>query len=188
MAPLPQIKKYPTGYSDPKRVNITDEILANCATVDEAIQFLENKKIALKNAHIFFGDRTGNAKIVEWVDGRRQIVEINNNRLIATNFNLSDTANHDTKCWRYPIIQKGLEELDAKEAVDLKAVGNVMAKAVQPPQKDSSGKVGGTLYTSFIDITDMKMILVYKLDNFKIYRYDIIPELQSGKIRKIKFE
>lgn len=185
VTPLQQI---PKGYSDPKKGNITDEILANCATVDEAIAFLENKKIALTNAHIFFGDRSGNAKIVEWVDGRRQIVEINNNRLIATNFNLSDTANHDTKCWRYPLMQKGLDELDTKESVDLKTVGNVMAKAVQPPQKDSSGKVGGTLYTSFIDLTEMKLILVYKLDNAKIYKFDILSDLQEGKKRKVNLD
>jgi choloylglycine hydrolase len=181
-------QKIPSGYSDPKRGNITDQILANCATVDEAIQFLENKKIALKNAHIFFGDRKGNAKIVEWVDGKRQIVEIGNNRLVATNFNLSDTGNIETTCWRYPIIQKGLDELDTRETVDLKAVGNVMAKAVQPPQNDENGKVGGTLYTTFIDITDMKLILVYKLDNASMFKFDVLSELQPGKIRKVILE
>jgi len=59
---------------------------------------------------------------------------------------------------------------------------------VQPPQKDSTGKVGGTLYTTFIDLADMKLVLVYKLENSKIQKLDILSELKLGKKRKIKLE
>ena len=34
----------------------------------------------------------------------------------------------------------------------------------------------------------MKFILVYKLDNSKIQKLDILKELQTGKTRKIKLE
>lgn len=184
------IQKIPVGYTEPKG-NITDDILAKCATVDEALQYLEEKKIALKNAHMFFGDKKGNAVVVEWVSGFKKIVEIKNNRLVATNFNLSDTSQTEVTCWRYPLIQKGLDELDArdiKDTIDLKAVGNVIGKAVQLPQMDSTGKVGGTLYSTFIDLTEMKLILVYKLDNSKIHNLDIVTELQTGRKRKIRLE
>jgi penicillin V acylase-like amidase (Ntn superfamily) len=184
-------QKIPIDYKGPPKENITDEILAKCATVDEAVQYLEDKKIALKNAHIFFGDRNGKALIVEWVNGIKQIVTIKNNRLVATNFNLSDTSQTEMTCWRYPVIQKGLDELDTrdiKDSIDLKAVGNVIGKAVQLPQTDSTGKVGGTLYTTFIDLTEMKFVLIYKLDNSKIQKLDIIKELQTGKKRKIKLQ
>lgn len=183
------IEKIPLGYTDPHKVNITDEILANCTTVEEAVQYLEAKKIALKNAHIFFGDKNGQAIIVEWVNGLKQIVKIKNNRLVATNFNISKTNQSEIKCWRYETIQKGLDELEAKDdPIDLKAVGNVMARAVQTPQKDSTGKVGGTLYTTFIDLTKMELVLVYKLDNSKTHKLDILAELKTGKKRKIKLE
>ena len=124
-------------------------------------------------------------------NGVKNIVEIKNNRLVSTNFNLSDTIQTEMTCWRYPIIQKGLDELDArnpKDTIDLKAVGNVIGKAVQLPQKDSTGKIGGTLYTTFIDLTEMKLVLVYKLDNSKIQKLDILSELKLGKKRKIKLE
>lgn len=181
-------QKIPDGYTSSVKGNLTDEILASCSTVAEAIQYLENKKIALKNAHIFLGDKNGQASIIEWVNGTRQIVEIKNNRLIATNFNLTDPIQTETACWRYPLIQKGLDELDTKDTIDLKTVGNVIAKAVQPPQKDTAGKMGGTLYTTFIDLTEMKLIFVYKLDNSKIQKFDLLNELQTGKKRKIKLE
>jgi choloylglycine hydrolase len=181
-------QKIPLGYSSAKG-NITDDILAKCSTVDEAVKYLEEKKIALKDAHILLGDKNGKAVIIEWVNGVKQIVLIKNNRLVATNYNLSDTSQTDMTCWRYPIIQKGLDELDvSKDTIDLKAVGNVMAKAVQSPQKDSTGKIGGTLYSTFIDLTEMKFILVYKLDNSKIQKLDILKELQTGKTRKIKLK
>lgn len=178
----------PAGYISSPTSNITDEILAKCATVNEAVLYLAEKKIALKNAHIVFGDRTGNAVIVEWVNGSQQLIPIQNNRLVATNFNLSDT-NQTEVCWRYPVIQKGLDQLDAtssKEMIDLKAVGNVIGKAVQLPQPDGTGKIGGTLYTTFIDLTKMQLVLVYQLDNSKIHKLNILAELQTGKKRKIK--
>jgi choloylglycine hydrolase len=184
-------QKIPIGYNSSPNGNITDEILAKCKTVDEAVQYLEEKKVALKNAHILLGDKNGKAVIVEWINGVKQIVTIKNNRLVATNFNLLDTSQTEMTCWRYPIIQKGLDELDAKdrkETIDLKAVGNVIGKVVQQPQTDSTGKVGGTLYTTFIDLTEMKFVLVYKLDNSKIQKLDILKELQTGKKRKIKLE
>ena len=119
-------EEIPSGYTEPQNGNITDEILAKCATVDEAAQYLEVKKIALKTGHIFFGDKNGKAIIVEWVNGVKHIVEIKNNRLVATNFNLSGTNQSEITCWRYKAIQKGLDELDAKynkDTIDLKAVG-----------------------------------------------------------------
>lgn len=181
-------QKIPLGYSYPKD-NITDNILAKYSTVDEVILYLEEEKIALKNGYILVGDKNGKAVIVEWINGVKHIVGIKNNRLVATNFNLSDTSPTEIPCWRYPLIQKGLDELDEKDikdTIDLKAVGNVIGKAVQIPQKDSTGKVGGTLYTTFIDLTEMKFVLVYKLDNSKIQKLDILKELRTGKKRKIK--
>lgn len=181
-------QKIPSGYSSPKG-NITDEILAKCKTVYEAVQYLEDKKVALKNAHILLGDKNGKAIIVEWINGVKNIIEIKNNRLIATNFNLSDPNQTEMTCWRYPIIQNELDKLDLmKEAITFKDVGNVIAKVAQTPRKDSTGKTGGTLYTTFIDLTEMKLILAYKLDNSKVQHLDILKELNRGKSRKIKLK
>ena len=57
---------------------------------------------------------------------------------------------------------------------------------VQTPQKDSTGQAGGTLYSTFIDLTGMKLVLIYKLDNSRIKKIDILNELKTGKKRKIK--
>lgn len=109
------------------------------------------------------------------------------NRLIATNFNLSDSSQTEKNCWRYPIIQNGLNKLNSiKDTLTIKDIGNVIGKVVQTPQTNSTGKIGGTLYTTFIDLTEMKFVLVYKLDNSKVQNLDILKELNKGKTRKIK--
>jgi hypothetical protein len=52
--------------------------------------------------------------------------------------------------------------------------------------KNESGRVGGTLYTSFINITDMEFVLVYKLDNHKLTRLDLLDEFAKKRKQKIK--
>ena len=111
----------PDGYGSPKS-NLGDEILRSCYTVEEALGFMEQKKIALSDAHMMIGDSTG----------------------------------------------------------------NVIGGAVQLPGKNESGRVGGTLYSSFINISDMEFVLVYKLDNQKLTRLDLSDEFAKKRKQKIK--
>ena len=146
-------QKIPKGYTDPNR-NLGDEILSTCKTVDEAIAYMEEKKFALKKAHIMFGDRTGNAVVMEWIDGVKKIISIHDHQLIMTNFLLSDTTKGNYPCRRYQAIESGLKALSqqSNNAITLRDVGNVLSRAVQPPAKDAKGNVGGTLYSTFIKL------------------------------------
>lgn len=178
-------QEIPAGHHKPKG-NLGDDILASCKTVDEAIDFVEAKRVALTNAHMMFGDSTGNAAVLEWVDGKRKIIPIKDNKLVMTNFLLSDTTRGNYPCYRYSAIEEGLQELEKGESIDLKKVGNVIARAVQPPRADEKGRIGGTLYSTFINISDMQFVLIYKLDNTKITKLDLKSEFKKRKKRKIK--
>lgn len=181
-------QRIPEGYGSPNG-NLGDDILSKCKTVDEAIVYLEDRKIALDNAHIMFGDRFGNAKIVEWVNGERKIVSIDNNRLVMTNFNLSDTPYDKISCPRYKAIDKELDRLGSiNDSLGLKEIGNAVAKAVQIPSKDENGREAGTLYSTFINITDMEFVLVYKIDNSKIRKLNLQDEFKIGKKKKIPLD
>jgi hypothetical protein len=178
----------PSGYGDPNR-NIGDEILATCRTVNEAIQYMEKNKIALKQAHIMFGDKEGNAVILEWLDGVKKIISIQGNHLLMTNFLLSDTARGNYPCRRFSYMEAAigmLEQRTSTDPIQLKDVGNVMAVAVQLPAKDEHGKEGGTLYSTFINISDMEFVLVYKMNSTKIVKLDLKTELEKRGRRKIK--
>ena len=176
----------PDGYHNPNGRNVGDEILATCKTVDEAVSFLEKEKIGVSGGHMMFGDNQGNAVVVEWVNGEKRIVNKKDNKLIATNFLLTDTAAGNFPCYRYQSIEQRLNQLDeSNENLDLKKIGNAIAGAVQLPRKDENGKLGGTLYTTFINISDMELILVYQLDNSKITKLDLKKEFDKPRKQKI---
>ncbi len=175
------------SYTKPNG-NLGDNILANCKTVDDAVNFIEKQKVALANAHLLFGDKSGNALVVEWIDGVKKVTSLTGNYLIATNFLLADTAKGNYPCYRYAAMEKEINRLESSGVpIGLREVGNIGAKAVQPPQ-EITGKTGGTLYSNFINLTDMEFILVYQLDNSKITKLDLKAEFAKGKKQTIKLK
>ena len=179
----------PDGYFNPEGRDVGDEILSKCKSVDEAINYLEQNKIALSEGHIIFGDKMGHAAVLEWINKEKKVITLQDNMLIATNFLLSDTSAGNFPCPRYKSIADRLIQLkQSVDVVDLKKVGNAIGGAVQLPKNDTKGKIGGTLYTSFINISDMELILVYKLDNKKITKLDLNKVFENKKRQKIRFK
>lgn len=179
----------PNGYTNPKNRNLGDEILAKCRTVEAAIAYLETEKIALNNGHLFFGDKTGYAVIVEWVNGVQHIIPIKNNKLIATNYLLTEPTAGNFPCPRFTAIDSYLENLNPQEdSLNLNVVGQALGKAVQLPQADENGRIGGTLYSTFINLTDLQFILVYQLDNTKILHLDLTKTFAEKRKQRLKLE
>ena len=175
----------PEGGHGP-RGNLGDHLLARCRTVEDALALLDQKEIALSNAHMMLGDGRGNAVVVEWMDGQQRIIPIRDNHLIMTNFLLSDPARDQHPCPRYQAIEKQVNRLkEVDRPVDLEDVGNALAVAAQSPRESEEGRVGGTLYSSFINITDMEFVLIPKLDNASIIRLDLIETFEANKKKRI---
>ena len=178
-------QEIPNDYGKPKG-NLGDEILAFCNTVEEAIDYLDSKKVALTNAHIMFGDSLGNAAVVEWINGKKRIIRIEKNYLIMTNFLLSKPTEGNYPCYRYSSILGRIENLNKEKEIDLVKFGNVLAGAAQTPRKTENGETGGTLYSTFIDVKEMEFVLVYKLDNNSVTKLNLREEFGKGKKQKIK--
>jgi choloylglycine hydrolase len=173
------------GFGNPKD-NLGDAILANCATVEEALIFLNKEKIALNKSHMMFGDKTGKAVIVEWVHGERKIHWIDGNKLIMTNYLISEPEAGNYPCYRFESIEKRIADMESqKEEITLLKVGNSVGQAVQPPREDEQGRIGGTVYTSFIDITDNIFVLSYKLSNENVVKLDLNTEFAKSQKQKI---
>lgn len=75
-------------------------ILDNCASVDEAIEFLGNYDIHTGlnvSYHLFITDRSGRSVVVEWLDGEMVVTEINS----VTNYIVApgdyDRGEHDRR-------------------------------------------------------------------------------------------
>lgn len=182
-------QEIPEGYDGPNGRNIGDELLATCKTVEEAIAFLEENKIALTNAHFFLGDGEGNAVILEWIEGEKQIIQKEGNTLIATNYLLAKPEAGNYPCYRYDSIQERVNKLEQQtEPITLQQVGMAAAAAVQTPREIENGKVGGTLYTSFINVTDGEFVIVPKLNNEKAIKLDLFSLFSEKKKRRIKLD
>lgn len=136
---------------------------------------------------MMFGDRSGNAVIVEWVNGEKKLHWVEDNKLIMTNYLLSDTSAGNYPCYRYESIERNLEKLKAsEEEINLLKVGNAIGQAVQPPKPDKNNHIGGTVYTSFINLTEMEFVLSYKLSNKSVVKLDLNEEFLKDKGQKIK--
>lgn len=176
------------GYKNPKG-NLGDKVLAHCSTVEEALEFLEQEKIALNKSHMMFGDKTGKAVIVEWVNNKRQLHWLEDNKLIMTNFLFSKPDADNYPCYRYESIKNRILELEEnQEEINLLKIGNTFGQAGQPAKELENGKVGGTVYTSFIDIIDNKFFLSYKLSNKNVIQLDLNKEFTKSKRQKIKLK
>lgn len=182
-------QEIPQGFSNPNGRNVGDEVLAFCKTVTEAISYLEMERIAVSAGHLMFGDGEGNAAVLEWVGGNIRVVRMKGNYLMATNFLLTEAGNKEIPCPRYLAMSQRMSQLmEMGEELDLRSLGNVLGEAAQAPREFEEGRVGGTLYSTFIDITDMKMVLVPKLDNSKALTLDLKEGFREGKRLKIKLQ
>lgn len=176
------------GFKNPKN-NLGDKILALCSTVDEALGFLEKEKIALNKSHMMFGDKSGKAVVIEWVDGKRILHWMEDNKLIMTNYLLSKPEAGNYPCYRYKSIEDRIAEMESSEAeVNLLKVGNTFGQAGQPARELENGRLAGTVYTSFIDITDNKFFLSYKLSNENVIQLDLNNEFEKTMRQKIKLK
>lgn len=175
-------------YGNPKN-NLGDKILANCSTIEEALNFLDKEKIALNKSHMLFGDKMGKAVIVEWVAGKRKLHWITDNKLIMTNYLLSEPEAGNYPCYRYASIENRIAEMEkSKEPISLLKVGNTFGQAAQTPRENEKGRVGGTVYTSFIDVSDNKFFLSYKLSNENVIQLDLNSEFSKTDKQKIKLK
>lgn len=176
------------GYGNPKK-NLGDKILAYCSTVEEALVFLEKEKIALNKSHMMFGDKTGKAVVVEWVNGERKLHWMKDNKLVMTNYLLSVPEAGNYPCYRYESIQSRIAEMEKNQGeINLLKVGNTFGQAGQPARELQEGRIGGTVYTSFIDITDNKFFLSYKLSNENVIKLDLSTEFAKPKRQKIELQ
>jgi len=176
------------GFGNPKN-NLGDNILAYCSTVDEALEFLEKEKIALNKSHMMFGDKTGKAVVVEWVDGERKLHWIADNKLIMTNYLLSKPEAGNFPCYRFKSIEERIAEIEkGEEEITLLKIGNSFGAVGQAATKLENGRTGGTVYTSFIDISDNKFFLSYKLSNKNVIKLDLNTEFAKSKRQKIELK
>jgi len=149
---------------------LLEEVLANCATVQQALDHLAqyNPSPWMSVAQLFFADKYGDAAILEgdiiWRKEEKPY-------LVVTNFYHSNPELGNSPCRRYDIINSMMEnglKVTLEYFVD-------MAKAAQPKSP--------TVYTTIGDLVKGKLYLYYRQDFEHAIEFDLTvdPTARAGR-------
>jgi choloylglycine hydrolase len=154
----------------------TDNILARCATVEEAIAYWEKYSYALNPAHCMLADRTGASVVCEWIKGKLTLIRKSGPRQLITNFLLTNpalgnpctpAAADNYPCPRFTAISKFWQKVEApteQNCVDaLKLAAN--------PE---------TIYSEVYDLTHGEVYVYYRHNLEQSLRVNLAEELRKG--------
>jgi penicillin V acylase-like amidase (Ntn superfamily) len=102
----------PTGWKPEEgkptfKGHLIDYVLAHCASVEDAIQFFKKYNFpSLARAKFPIADRTGASIVVEWGQGKLQIVRKKGYYQISTNFVQTNFMPENYPCYRYKIADQ----------------------------------------------------------------------------------
>lgn len=151
---------------------LLDSILAQCATVEDAIVFCNKYNIpGLARARFPIADRTGASVVVEYGQEKVQYVRKTGVYQIATNFVISNVKGEDYPCTRYRTADKML-----KNAAD---VSPDLVRAVL-----SATHQEGQYPTVYSNICDLRtgLLYLYNFHNFEeVVQFNLEAELKKGR-------
>ena len=163
--PITRSKDKPSFKGD-----IMDHIMANCATVDEALAVFEKYNLAfMERFMIVLGDATGMSAIIEGDD----VITKDSHYQICTNFYQSQYRREEFPCPRYDIADSLFKNSD-RTGPDLirQILAAVHAEGGYP-----------TLYSNIYDLKN-KTITLYHFHNFENgVTLDLREELAKGPHR-----
>jgi hypothetical protein len=147
--------------------NLADRAMVECGTVAEVIALFEkHARTMLTGAQLFFGDRTGDAAIIEG----NAVIRKHGPFLVATNFRQSQTPPTAVSCDRYRIATHMLA--DAGEA-SVDVCRRVLAATHQEHP-------AATLYSNVYDLEE-GIVYLYHFHNYEnVVQIDLEEELAKG--------
>ena len=147
------------------------KILEECATVDEALGYVEKYKIPeMEDVHILFADKKGNSAVVGVYDGKLQIHRRTGDHQLLTNFNLTDPSYGDEPpCQRFATAKKMLGS-DSSATVD-----NLEKILSMTHQGDL------TVYSNIYNLTSGEVYVYNRADFTRRVKFNLSAELAKGR-------
>ncbi len=169
----------PTGWQpDPGKplyddsiVSINDHILAHCATVEDVIAFFNRYSVFLGGGKFVIADARGGSIVVEWANGKDQIIKRTGYYQISTNIPQSGIVPGKVSDDRYNIAEQVILNRNEVSIAALRAVLAATHKEWTYP----------TIYSYICDLKKLR-VTVYNFHNFEeAYEFDLREELKKGK-------
>lgn len=162
-------------WTSPSYVALEPEMMATCATVDEALAFLHARGYSsvMLCAQVLLADRTGDVAVYT---GTGDVFRTGSG-FAVTNFNLVHREYGEWPCWRYNVVTRMVGQ-DATPTLD--RVGQMLKAARIVPQLADAG---GTRYSVACDLVH-GIVDIYSGWSFASRaRLDIAPLCASGSPR-----
>lgn len=172
-------KSDPPKYDFKKKIagfSLPDNLLAECATVDEAITWLKQYNILFIRSHIMLVDKNGSSAVIEWVDGEMRILKKTSDCQVMTNFWLSHPELGNYPCRRYSEVT---ELIRNKKEFSVEYFTSILKKVSQY-EGTEDGKESGTIYSNVYDLTNGNVYIWFKRDFEKPVKINLKSALIKG--------
>ncbi len=163
--------------------SFSDKLLAQCATVEEAVEWVKRYNILFIQSHIMLVDRSGNSAVIEWVDGEIKILRKINDCQVITNFWLSRPDLGNYPCPRYNSVTAMIEK---EKEVSVESFASILKMAAQY-ERTADGKETGTIYSNVYDLTNGDVYIYYRRNFANPLKVNLAEELKKGN-RSIKLK
>jgi predicted choloylglycine hydrolase len=172
-------KSDPPEFTFKKKIasfSLPDKLLAECATVDEAIAWLKQYNILFVRSHIMLVDKSGNSAVVEWVDGEFKILRKKEDCQVMTNFWLSHPELGNYPCQRYNKVK---EMLGNRKEISAEYFTSIL-KTVAIYERTDDGNESGTVYSNVYDLAKGDIYIYYKRDFENPIKINLKTEIEKG--------
>jgi len=156
----------------PLNGNASELLLANCATVDEAIAFAKRfeypgNPVPGNPCHCLIADRSGESIVCEWIKGKPTIIRKTGSRQLITNFLLSKPKLGNYPCTRFDAVSKWF---DNSETPTVKVCADALKLAA----------TGGTIYSQVYDLPKGEVYVYYRHNFDHSVKVNLGEELRKG--------
>lgn len=172
-------KSNPPKFSFKKKIatfGMPERLLAECATVEEAIMWLKRYNLIFIRSHIMLVDRSGKSAVVEWVEGEMRILRKQKDCQAMTNFWLSHPELGNYPCWRYDAVTKAMDD---RNDISTEYFASILKK-VSEYQCTKDGQESGTIYSNIYDLNNGDIYIYYKRDFENPIKFNLQTELNKG--------
>jgi hypothetical protein len=156
----------------PLNGNASELLLANCATVDEAIAFAKRFKypgnpVPGNPCHCLIASRSGESVVCEWIKGKPTIIRKTGSRQLITNFLLSKPKLGNYPCTRFDAVSKWFDD---SETPTVQVCADALKLAAN----------GGTVYSQVYDLPKGDVYVYYRHNFDHSVKVNLAEELSKG--------
>jgi len=169
--PSPGLKTDPTKESHDNPVYV--RMLASCSDVTEAVEFLSRFNVSgLERHHIMVVDRSGSSAVIEGTPQGQVAIRKTGRHQVITNFLLSTADPTATQSGRFAVADRMLREMGEPTIDALRSI-------LSATRSTSPGYP--TVYSSILDLHDLRLHLYYKADYDRCVVLDMREALRRGR-------